>query len=147
MNTNPLTHAPSVQTMNYDTSADIEGRLGGGLGGTTRRLSRQLLHASITHEILSRCNAIENERVTGVRPQTRLALGSFLVENGINNPGDLSERQENICVWGMLEQLASTPDQTLSFYQLKSFAPKSEQMNAAINLVHQLRLTGERFTA
>lgn len=147
MNPNELTRAPSIQNMNYDPSADIENRLGGGLGGATRRLSRQLLHVSITDEILSRCNAIENERITGVRPQTRLALGSFLVENEINNPGDLSERQENICVWGMLEQLATKPDQTLSFYQLKSFAPKTEQMNAAINLVHQLRLTGERFTA
>jgi hypothetical protein len=147
MHSNELTRAPSIQNMNYDSSADIENRRCGGLGGTARQLSAQLLHKSITQNILSRCNAIESERVTGVRPQTRLNLGSFIVENGIKNPGGLSVRQENLCVWGMLEHITSNKNQTLSFDQLNSFAPTPEQINIAVKMVHQLRLTGDRFTA
>jgi len=120
--------------MNYDASADIENRQGGGLGGAARRQAAHLFQEHISAAIQRNCDAIERERVTGVRPETRKAFGNLLANHGITNPGGLTQRQENICAWVLLEYTERNPTYQLPFGQLKSFTPTAKQADAAIKI-------------
>jgi len=42
---------------------------------------------NVSKEIVSKCNAIENEMFRGVPLATRMALADFLVNHRITNPG------------------------------------------------------------
>ena len=148
MNTNEIRRAPSVQVMQFRAPADVTNRQGGGLAGTARRQAAQLFETSATENIISKYEAIEAEQGcgTGARPQTRRALGDFLIDNRIANPGGLTERQENICLWVALETVAVSQSRTMSLSQLNTFINSEEQLASAKNIVSMLGLKEQHFT-
>lgn len=146
-NTNFPTQTPSIQEMVYSQASGRENRPGGGPSAAARSVAAVLVQSGVTKAIEAKYNAIKSEQCHGVRPQTRLDLGKFLVDEGITNPGGLSPQKENVCTWTMLEYVAAIQTRTLSFRQLQSFAKTPEQMNNAIHIIRQLGLTADRFIA
>lgn len=149
MNPTQFTSAPPIQHMSYNASAGTDPLQGSGLVAAARRQASQIFESegiNVVQEIVSKCNAIENQMFRGVPVATRMALGEFLVSCRITNPGYLTTRQENLCAWVMLEHTALNPSQKLSFNQLQSFAKKPAQLDIAAKIASQLSLTQERFT-
>ena len=132
--------APSTQIMGRVSSTRAENTQGRGVGGTAHRLAAQLSPTSVRQKIVTMCNAIEIQRPVGAHPDTRLALGDFLVDQRISNPGGLTGRQEQICAWVGLEAIKDSEKHTSAFIGLRSFAPTPEQMNAARKLADQMGL-------
>jgi hypothetical protein len=149
MNPTQFTSAPPVQHLNFNPSAGAQSPQSSGVVAAARQQASQIFESegmNVSKEIVSKCNAIENEMFRGVPVATRMALGDFLVSRRLVNPGDLTTRQENLCAWVMLEHTALNPNQKLSFNQLQSFAKKPAQLDIATKIASQLSLTQERFT-
>ncbi|WP_275271897.1 hypothetical protein [Limnobacter sp. P1] len=56
-------------------------------------------------QIICHCNAI-NQEIPLIRVNTRRALSTYLIDNQVNNPGLLTQRQEDLCAWTLLEHAA-----------------------------------------
>lgn len=68
-------------------------------------IARETLKNEQSQQIVFHCNAIDRD-VPSIQVNTRKALSTYLVNNQIQNPGLLSERQRGLCAWTLLEHVA-----------------------------------------
>jgi hypothetical protein len=68
-------------------------------------IASETLKSEQSRQIIFHCNAIDRD-VPSIQVNTREALSTYLVNNQIQNPGSLSERQQGLCAWTLLEHVA-----------------------------------------
>ena len=147
MQSNEPTRAPSVQHMSYRPDHESAENRGGNWAQTARTLSAQTAQSTIKNAIIAKCDEIENRPLRSVPVDLRRDFGALLVHNQLMNPGGLTERQENLCAWVLLEFTAANTNQVVSGRQFRSFVNpnNNDQLTAVARTASMLNVLPEHF--
>ncbi len=106
MNPNSIQTVPDIQAMSRSLSSlstDENPR-------PTKRaavdIAQTLSQQTPTQQLVSKCQAIEQDMPGGVQVGSRKSLSKYLVDNKLSNPHTLSDKHRQLCAWTLLEHVA-----------------------------------------